>query len=42
MRDPFLKAVENTLGDRYTDRMRNIYEIFIDYFIKTMKEGYAT
>lgn len=41
MRNPFLKAVEQTLGDRYTDRMRNIYEQFIDYVIKTMIEGYS-
>ncbi len=41
IREPFLKAVEETLGsDRYTDRMRTIYETFIDYIIKTMKEGY--
>ena len=40
LRGPFLKAVEETLGDRYTDRMRNIYEVFIDYMVKTMKEGY--
>jgi hemoglobin-like flavoprotein len=40
IRTPFLKAIEETLGDRYSDRMRNIYEIFIDYVIKTMKEGY--
>lgn len=42
MRNPFLKAVEQTLGDRYTDRMRNIYEIFIDYFLKTMIEGFIS
>jgi hypothetical protein len=41
MRDPFLKAVDQTLGDRFTDRIRNIYEIFIDYVIKTLIEGYA-
>ena len=40
MRDPFLKAIEQTLGDRYSDRMRNIYEVFIDYLVKTMCEGY--
>ncbi len=40
MKAPFLKAVEETLGDRYTDRMRNIYEVFFDYIIKTIKQGY--
>ncbi|CAF1076673.1 unnamed protein product [Brachionus calyciflorus] len=40
LRDPLLKSIEQTLGDRYTDRMRNIYEIFIDYYLKTMNEGY--
>jgi hypothetical protein len=40
MRDPFLKSIEQTLGDRYSDRMKNIYEIFIDYLVKTMVEGY--
>lgn len=42
MRDPFLKAIEQTLGDRYSDRMRSIYEVFIDYFVKTMVEGYTS
>ena len=41
MKTPFLKAVEQTLGDRYSDRMRVIYEVLIDYFIKAMTEGYA-
>lgn len=40
MRTPFLRAVEQTLGDRYSDRMRTIYEVLIDYFIKAMTEGY--
>jgi hemoglobin-like flavoprotein len=40
IKTPFLKSVEETLGDRYSDRMRNIYEVFIDYVIKTMIEGY--
>jgi len=41
MRNPFLRAIEQTLGDRYSDRMRNIYETFIDYVIKAMVEGYG-
>jgi hemoglobin-like flavoprotein len=40
IKDPFLKAVEETLGDRYSDRMRTIYEVYIDYVIKAMVEGY--
>lgn len=40
MRDPFLKSIEQTLGDRYSDRMRSIYEVFIDYVVKAMCEGY--
>jgi hypothetical protein len=40
MRTPFLKALEQTLGDRYSDAMQTIYESFIDYYLKTMTEGY--
>jgi len=40
MRDPFLKSVEQTLGDRYSDRMRTIYEGFIEYLLRAIKEGY--
>lgn len=40
MRNPFLRAVEQTLGDRYSDRMRTIYETLIDYLIKALAEGY--
>ena len=40
IREPFLKSVEQTLGDRYSDRMRSIYEVFIDYVIRAIKEGY--
>ncbi len=42
MRQPFLKAVGQTLGDRYSDRMRTIYEVLVDYLIKAMLEGYYT
>jgi len=48
MPDTFIKvsggqarAVEQTLGDRYSDRMRSIYEVFVDYLIKAMLEGYS-
>ena len=40
IREPFLSAVEQTLGDRYTDHMRHIYEAFIDYLLKEIKDGY--
>jgi hemoglobin-like flavoprotein len=40
IKTPFLKAVDETLGDRFTDRMRTIYETFMDYVIKTIKTGY--
>ena len=40
MRDPFLRSVEQTLGDRYSDRMRTIYEGFIEYLLRAIKEGY--
>jgi len=42
MRDPFLKAIEQTLGDRYSDAMRTIYEVFIDYVIRAMIDGYSS
>ena len=40
IREPFLSAVEQTLGDRYSDRMRHIYEAFIDYLLNEIKAGY--
>ena len=40
IREPFLSAVEQTLGDRYTDHMRHIYEAFIDYLLREIKDGY--
>jgi len=40
IREPFLRAVEFILGDRYTDRMKTIYQTYIEYLIRTMIEGY--
>ena len=40
IRGPFLLSVEQTLGDRYSERIRAIYECFIDYMLRTIKEGY--
>jgi hypothetical protein len=40
IREPFLTSIEKTLGDRYTDRMKKIYEAFIEYLIKTLIEGF--
>ena len=42
MKDPFLKAVEQSLGERYSDRMRNIYEVFAEYLVKAIAEGYKS
>ena len=40
MKGPFLHAIESVLGDRYSDRMRVIYEAVTDYILKTIMEGY--
>ena len=40
IREPFLSSVEQTLGDRYSDHMRHIYEVFVDYLIKEIADGY--
>ena len=40
IREPFLSSVANTLGYRYTDHMRQIYEAFIDYLIMEIENGY--
>lgn len=37
---PFLSAVQETLGDRYTDNMANIYELTIKYILETVAQGY--
>ncbi|KFM56743.1 Neuroglobin, partial [Stegodyphus mimosarum] len=37
---PFLEAVQDTLGDRYTDNMENIYKITIRYILDTVVKGF--
>ncbi|XP_049825452.1 neuroglobin-1 isoform X2 [Aethina tumida] len=37
---PFLEAVEQTLGDRYTENVENIYKITIKFIIETLVTGY--
>lgn len=37
---PFLKAVEQTLGDRYTNNVENIYKVTIKLIIQTLVDGY--
>jgi hypothetical protein len=39
---PFLAAVSQTLGDRYTDNVEGIYKITIKFIIETLIEGYET
>ncbi|XP_025829446.1 neuroglobin-like [Agrilus planipennis] len=37
---PFLTAVEQTLGDRYTENVENIYKITIKFILDTLVDGY--
>jgi len=37
---PFLDAVEQTLGDRYTENVDGIYKITIKFIIETLVAGY--
>jgi hypothetical protein len=37
---PFLQAVKETLEDRYTENMENIYKIIIKFILQTLVEGY--
>nr|CAH7715141.1 unnamed protein product [Callosobruchus chinensis] len=37
---PFLEAVETTLGDRYTENVQNIYKITIKFIIETLVKGF--
>ena len=39
---PFLKAVSDTLGDRYTENVEGIYKITIKFVIETLVEGFET
>ncbi|EEB14201.1 Neuroglobin, putative [Pediculus humanus corporis] len=38
---PFLQAVKDTLGDRYTENVERIYNITIKLIITTLMEGYT-
>ncbi|KAJ8309520.1 hypothetical protein KUTeg_014394 [Tegillarca granosa] len=38
--DPFLLAVKETLGDRYTSNMENIYNLTIRFILETLIEGF--
>lgn len=37
---PFLLAVKDTLDDRYTENMENIYKLTIKFILETIAEGY--
>ncbi|XP_013786255.2 neuroglobin-like [Limulus polyphemus] len=37
---PFLVAVQETLGDRYTSNMENIYKITIHFILESIVKGY--
>ncbi|GAB6026837.1 hypothetical protein CHUAL_013442 [Chamberlinius hualienensis] len=39
---PFLSAVKETLGDRYTDNIASIYEIVIRFILETLVKGYES
>lgn len=39
---PFLNAVEQTLGDRYTENVDGIYRVTIKFIIETLIEGYKS
>ncbi|XP_055535672.1 neuroglobin-like [Wyeomyia smithii] len=40
--EPFLSAVETTLGDRYTQNVEGIYKITIKFIIETLIAGFET
>ena len=40
IREPFLLAVSDTLGDRYSAHMENIYQKTIDFILDTLKCGF--
>lgn len=39
---PFLSAVQNTLGDRYTDNVEGIYKLTIKFIIETLITGFES
>lgn len=40
--EPFLSAVSNTLGDRYTQNVEGIYKLTIKFIIETLVAGYES
>lgn len=40
--NPFLAAVEQTLGDRYTENVEGIYKVTIKFVIETLIAGYES
>lgn len=42
LEEPFLAAVQETLGDRYTENMETIYKITIHFILETVISGYDT
>lgn len=40
--EPFLSAVENTLGDRYTQNVEGIYKLTIKFIIETLVTGFES
>ncbi|XP_058835997.1 neuroglobin-like [Topomyia yanbarensis] len=40
--EPFLSAVSNTLGDRYTQNVEGIYKLTIKFIIENLIAGYET
>lgn len=39
---PFLSAVQNTLGDRYTENVEGIYKLTIKFIIETLITGFES
>uniref|UniRef100_T1JFM7 Globin domain-containing protein n=1 Tax=Strigamia maritima TaxID=126957 RepID=T1JFM7_STRMM len=37
---PFLEAVSETLGDRYTENMETIYTVTIQFILETLVKGF--
>lgn len=42
LEEPFLAAVQETLGDRYTENMETIYKITIHFILETVISGFDT
>ena len=39
--EPLLKALKNTLDERYTPQMEEIYRVIVQFIVQTMQEGYT-